>query len=667
MAIVKMEKFTLFVDDGCKQALLGKLQRFENVHFKNLQELPEEEFDFLEADSAAEQVSRLEEQRQKIQFVLDKVSPYAKKPKGLQAYRAGLPEISYEQLVSYASSFDFDQIHKAVAQTDAQIAAIAARRAQLLTEIEEILPWLDLDVSVARLEQLRMVGHLFGTVNRASFAGFTSVVESEFPEVYIEAVGVQKDDCTLLVMFPREAFEEVYQRLKELGFSRVSPKLRDLPQNIITQNEQAVSELDEEARNAGADIAAYAEYYEKLGILQDSCETALEKAHACKNFMRTRSVVMAEGWIPSSEKETLAQMLGDICGPAYYLKYEQVDKDDEEVPIKLKNNALVSPFESITETYSMPRYNEIDPTPVYMPFYWLFFGLMAGDIGYGALMLIGTAIVLAAFKLKEGTRQFIKFFFYLSFAVILGGLVYGGCFGMTVFTPIPTGDGGYKAILDAQTDVTAMLLVSVALGVVHVLIGVWMKGVVHIKNGRPLDALFDAGIWTVTILGGLGWLVGVMGVLPAGVSSVCKWAFLASLLGLALTQGRDSPSLGGKIGNGLYSVYGITSYVGDLASYTRVAALALSGAYIGISFNMMAGMVLEGFASAGILMMIVKGLFGALIFVAGHVINVGLSLLSAYVHTSRLQYVEFFGKFFEGGGVPFKPLKPVINHVTIQK
>jgi V/A-type H+-transporting ATPase subunit I len=318
--------------------------------------------------------------------------------------------------------------------------------------------------------------------------------------------------------------------------------------------------------------------------------------------------------------------------------------------------------------YSLPRYNEYDPTPLMMPFYWLFFGLMVGDIGYGLLLMGGTFAAMKLLDLEDGMKNFMRFFFYLSFAIVGAGFLYGSLFGYTVIKPLPvmvdgvqqidpeTGGLAFKAILDSQLDIVTMIIGSIALGTFHVLFGVAVKGALNLKHRDVAGAIFDSLLWILAVLSGIGLVLQFMapGMLPAPLPSVSGWVFAGSLIGLACTQGRSSPSIGGKIGNGLYGVYGITSYVGDLVSYTRIVALALSGAYIAFSFNLMRDILPAGFA---------RIVFGSLIFVAGQALNLGLSLLSAYVHTCRLQYVEYFGKFYEGGGVPFSPLK--IKHDSV--
>jgi V/A-type H+-transporting ATPase subunit I len=330
------------------------------------------------------------------------------------------------------------------------------------------------------------------------------------------------------------------------------------------------------------------------------------------------------------------------------------------VPIALKNNRFAQAFEDVTAMFAMPRYNEIDPTPLLAPFYILFFGLMVGDAGYGLVLLIATALLLRFAHLKKSMRRFMQFFFFLRFGVIFAGFLYGSFFGfaLDIFKVATAPDGTAKAILSSDYDILVMLIMSVAIGVVQVFFGFGVKAYMAFRDGKPLDAFLDSILWIITLTCGLGMFSGAApDMVPAIVFTVCQYGFFGGLILLFLTQGRSSPSIGGKLGNGLMGVYGITGYIGDFISYSRLTAIALSGAYIASSFNMMAGMIpMPG-----------RILFGTLIFLAGNLLNMGLGFLGAYVHGARLQFVEFFGKFYEGGGVPFKPLAPKNDFIKLKE
>lgn len=652
MAITKMNSFTLLTFRDKKSRLLKDLQKFGDVHFRDLSRDELMESGYLKQDFSQEDITRCESELDKVGFALSKLAPHVPKS-GLTAKRKTL---SYEEFDGFLSGYDYGKVCGCIKEQDDLLAGYRSEISRLRAEIEGLKAWLSLDVSPAELDGLSVARYLVGTVNKTTADSFKVAMERDFPCVYVEFLGSTKDDMAMLILIDPDSYEDVLGASKDLGFSRANLGFRERPTAIVKANEAKIKELELQITAANDAVKARAEEHGSLLIVKDCLRTTLEREKAAQNFLGSETVVFLEGWVPEEDNANFHKIITAACGEDYYLEEAAVEEDSEVVPIKLKNNRLVAAFESITSMYSLPRYNEFDPTPLMMPFYWLFFGLMVGDIGYGLLLMIGTFAASRLLDLKPGMKSFMRFFFYLSFAIVAAGFLYGSCFGYSVFTPLTGPDGQPKAIIDSQMDIVTMIIGSIAIGVVHVLFGVAVKGALCIKRGDIAGAIFDSLFWILAVLSGIGLIIVFMvpGMLPDPLPAICSWVFLASLIGLAATQGRSSPSLGGKIGNGLYGVYGITSYVGDLVSYTRIVALALSGAYIAFSFNLMRDILPGGF---------VKIVFGSIIFVAGQALNFGLSLLSAYVHTCRLQYVEYFGKFYEGGGKPFKPL--TIQHDSV--
>jgi V/A-type H+-transporting ATPase subunit I len=664
MAIAKMNRFTLLTFQSNKDKLMEDMQRFGDVHFRDITADEGQDLDFLRRGHSPSDISRVESELDRVNFALGKLAPYAEKA-GLTAKR---PSLSYAEFHSYLSDYDYGSVCAYLKELDDRSAAIQSEISRIRAENDALRAWMEMDVSPTELDGLTVARSLTGTVNKLAADSFKEAVEGEFPFAYIEFFGAVKDDISLLILSEPDTYEELFAKAKDLGFTRAALGFSGIPRAIVSGNNARISELEGEAAGIKVSIKAKAAEQGNLSIARDCLNTILHRERACENFLRSDSVVFIEGWVPTERDSAFRALIVKACGEDYFLEEEAVESGSESVPIKLKNNGFVSVFENITAMYSMPKYNEFDPTPLLAPFYWLFFGLMVGDIGYGLVLMIGTLAMLKLMDLKEGMKKFIKFFFCLSFAVILAGVLYGSLFGFAVITPLPVLDANgvqqlndagqpmFKAILDSQLDIPTMLIASVALGVVHVLFGVVVKGVLCLRRGDIAGAIFDSLFWILAVLSGIGMILNMMvpGLLPPAIGQSSSWILYGSLIGLACTQGRSSPSIGGKIGNGLYGVYGISSYVGDLVSYTRIVALALSGAYIAYSFNKMAEILPEG---------PVRIIFGFVIMLLGQTLNFGLALLGAYVHTCRLQYVEYFGKFYEGGGVLYKPL--TLQHDSI--
>jgi len=657
MAIVKMNQFTLMTFHSHRPALLKELQKFENAQFKDLQKDKLAKEEYLEK-VASRDLQKYEAALEEVVFSLQKLEPYAGLPKGFKAMMTPSKEITFAEFDTYLETYGYKEICQKVRQKDEQSNAIKSQRSRILGENDALRPWSRLDVAPKEMDRLKSTRAVIGTVNKMASQGFKDTLTKQFPALYIEEAGSVKEDVIYLLLIHNSDYHEVNQFLKQLGFSKTNVSFKEIPKQVIEANIAVLDQLQAEQELLDASWKELGPEYERLAITRDYLETVLEREQVCNRFLKSRKVLIIRGWVPQEDAETFHKIIDAVCGQEVYLEEEAVAKEDEEVPIKLKNNIVVSSFESIIEMYSMPRYGEMDPTPVLSVFYWLFFGFMVGDTGYGLILLIASAIALKFFNLKPGGQRFMRFFFILSFSVIGAGFIYGSFFGFSFFTPLTGTDGAPKAIMDMQQDILLMLIMSVALGVIHIFAALIVKGVGLIRDGDPLGAVFDALTYLLTLSGAIILLLGGMGMLGAPAFDIGKWMSIIGLVSIALTQGRSSKSIVGKIGNGLYEVYGLTGYVGDIVSYTRIAALALSGGYIGLSFNMMAGMVPAGF---------IRIIFGGLIMIAGHAINFGLGLLSAYVHTSRLQYVEYYGKFYEGGGVPYAPFKLKNSFITIKK
>jgi len=659
MAIVKMIKFTLMTFEYHKQSMLKELQKFENVHFRSLSPQEAEAIGVINRAFSPETINYVDTELSKVKFTLNKIDPYAVRPKGFSALTTQPKTMAFHEFDSFIDTYDYQMIYELAKESDERIGVVKSEAARLRAENEALKKWLKLDVSPDEFDKLRQVKAIIGSVNKLAADQFRLRVEGEYPCAYLEFIGELKEDVTMLILIPDAEYEEAFAFFKTLGFAKMPLPFKGIPAQQIIENNKELDRLLQVREAASKRLESLGGEYENLNIAVDYFETVLERERACENFLKMETVVYMEGWVPEESAAEFKQLVAGVCGRDCYIEETAVEKDSTEVPIKLKNNKIVSAFEDVTRMFSMPLYKEIDPTAALMPFYIVFFGFMVGDVGYGLLLLLATWFAKNKLYLSPGMKNFMNFFFYLSFGVIFAGFIYGSFFGFGFFkvsTNINTGEA--KAILDTNVDVLPMLIVSVVMGGVQIFTGLFIKGYMLIRDGKPLAALFDAGFWIIAIGFGIAWLLVAAGVIPARYNNVIMCIFLLSLVGLAVTQGRSAATPVGKVASGIYEVYNLSGYVGDFVSYTRIAALALSGAYIAYSFNIMAGLLAKSF---------IGSIFAVVVFVLGAALNIGLSLLSAYVHTCRLQYVEYFGKFYEGGGIPFTAFSLKNKYLNIKK
>jgi V/A-type H+-transporting ATPase subunit I len=201
-----------------------------------------------------------------------------------------------------------------------------------------------------------------------------------------------------------------------------------------------------------------------------------------------------------------------------------------------------------------------------------------------------------------------------------------------------------------------LLVFSLILGAIHLFVGMGIKAYILIKDGRPVDALCDIFLWYVLLIGLV--LFGIGGSVSAGLAIAGKYMSIVGALGILFTAGRAKKGIVGKLLGGLGSLYGITSYLSDVLSYSRLLALGLATGVISQVINTLGSMA--GGGIGGAIVMLVA-------FVIGHTFNLAINVLGTFVHASRLQYVEFFGKFFEGGGIAFNPFNKKTKYVEIIK
>lgn len=650
MAIVKMKKFTLLTFESKKQKLLKEIQGLSGVEFINLQdeELQDkyEDLKALSKDDMDLECVKYEESLSKAKYGLEFLSKYVPKKSGIKALREEKQSLTLDELGEEVKSSNWIKSYENAKEKDGQLADLDSQVTKLQAEIDILTPWQDLDVSFSEIKSLKNTSYYIGTISKS----YEDTLLQELTNAYVEIVSRSTNDINLLILANKEYDEKVSDILRSVGFTSFKTEHNDVPLKLILDFKHKIEEIRSKKFFVKEEIANHEEDLRNLEIAYDYFASKVERNKVAKNFLKTKNVSAIQGWISEEDSELLTEACKKVLKDEYYIEFEDVKEDEiDDVPIKLKNGELVSAFESVTGMYSYPKYNEVDPTPLLAPFYLIFFGMMVADAGYGLIVLIGSFLALKFLKLSDSMKDFAKFFFYLSFPTIFFGLIYGSFFGDIVKLP--------TQLIDTNKDVNTILILSLALGVIQIFFGLFVKVYSLVKMGKKLDALLDAGSWIIT-LASIGGIVAVKFLdLPSFLGTVFIVTTVIGMVLIVIAGGRAEKSVGAKAGQGLYSLYGITGYVGDLVSYTRLMALGLAGGSIAGALNLLIN-TLPGIAAI---------IIGPVLFILFHIFNLGLSLLGAYVHTARLQYVEYFSKFYDGGGRPFKAFKSSEKYVRIKR
>jgi V/A-type H+-transporting ATPase subunit I len=557
-----------------------------------------------------------------------------------------------------ASGYDVAGVIRTCQRDEARLGEIRSREAELISQRKELEPLAQLPLDLGDLSGTETVAVFFG---QTSPAGFTSL-ESRLAQVsvpyHIERLGTVGRRVYVLVLHPRDA-------------GAVADILRaDLEPASVPETAGTVAETG--ARIA-AELAALAREREEIAAraLELASErTTLQAAYDHLLFSRqrldaqswlgeTERTFVIQGWCPQGALRRLENGLAGLEDATAVSVRDP--RPDEQPPVTLDNKHVAAPFEIVTNIFGWPSYSEIDPTPILAPFFALFFALALTDAGYGLVMMAYCMWMMSRPSTPKGSHKFFRLLTYGGFVTVVIGALTGGWFGNALdFLPpwagFITRAKNAIIILDPVADPMKLMILSLGLGVVHLLFGIGTKMYRNIRDGEVATALMDQGLWLLLLpslaLFGAGGALGM----PA-VSTAAKYVALAAAAGLVLTQGRASKNIIARLGGGLYSLYGLIGYLSDTLSYTRLLALGLATASLGMAINQIALMV-RPVPFVGVIFMLA-------IMAFGHGLSLVINVFGAFIHSGRLQFVEFFSKFFEGGGKAFKPFaeRPRYTHV----
>ena len=396
----------------------------------------------------------------------------------------------------------------------------------------------------------------------------------------------------------------------------------------------------------------YEKYVNDLRILYDVIELDIERVQAESKFLKSDSTFVLEGWLPERVAEATVEQVKQATDNVFIQLLAPEDRD--KPPTLVENNRIVKPYEQITDMYSSPRYREIDPNPIMAIFYFLFFGIMIGDAGYGLILAIAGFIVGTSKKFDVGIKRLALLVGMGGISAIIWGVLFGGYFS------IDFGETKVALLLNPLDKPLLLLVLSIGFGILQIVTGFIIKFVALCKEGKPFSAIFDCGsiilLFAALVLLAIGALPSLSTMLdidvnftpPAGLTTAAIVLAITGVALILLFGGRESPNVFGKVVGGFKGLYGLVNLVSDLLSYCRLFGLCLASCAIGLAFNSL-GDILMGIPVAGYVL-------GVIVLCVLHIFNLALGVLSAYVHDARLQFLEFYGKFYDGGGRLFSPM-----------
>lgn len=636
MAIVKMNKFNLLSFEEKRSSLLNILQDFNYVHFNDL-EISEDE-SYLKEVKNEIKLNAIDESLDKLNYSIETVNKFAEKQK------FDLKRLDLDKVYKAGSNFDFNLIYDELLKLVKEREGLVDKKQTISQKIEDLKPWKDIDTNLNSLYDSKRLYIDTGSISSQFYDALKkTLVEKHLDESLIYRYSEADKLSYIVAMASLEDEEEFKEILREFGFVRIKVRAEGSVQESLKKLEAERKNIEADIEKLEANIADFSKYMEDFYLYESYLKNERKKEASAEFFLKTKSMDVIEGYLPADMTEKFKKDLEEVLKDNYILDIKEASKDDPLVPIILENNKIVEPYESVVETYALPRYNEFDPSFLVAIFYTIFTGFMIGDLGYGLLGVIAT---LTALKLKDfpkSTEKMIKLFLGISLSACVFGFIFGSVFGGIIDVPF-----GW---IDTQNDINTLIIISLIIGGAALFIALGMKAYMYIRDGKPMDAVYDVLFWYMAVGGPIYYIL--------SKNKIGLYLMGIGMVGIVLFAGRDAKSIGGRLGSGLYDLYGITSWVGDFVSFLRLMALVLSGGFVAYAVNVIVKMLFDG-GIGGII-------GGIIVFVVFQLFNMFLSYLSAYVHSLRLIYVEMFNKFYEGGGVRFREMLEDTKEIIINR
>ncbi|MEG1547500.1 MAG: V-type ATP synthase subunit I [Clostridia bacterium] len=600
------------------------------------------------ADSAALDAAESRVQRLKSAFSV--LRPYAEKSK-----LGPKPECTAAELAALLPSSITLCEH--IEELERSLTAVRADMDKHRALIAALTPWQELSSSIEDIHSTRTVRYFTGMLDADAVDMLSDI------NAAIEVFGDGRERALLIACRTDDA-ENIQAALKSVSFNEFSfPKLTGTPAANIASLTAELAEFADKEQSLITSITQYATHRNEIARALDASVIERDRENGKCALGATATAFVLDGWIRSDEEDTVRNAIRSITGDCYI---ELRDPADDEIPPSVvKNNRLITPFESVTNLYSKPDPRGIDGTPLMAPFYFVFFGMMLSDTGYGLVLLLGCLAFLKFMKPSGMMRGIAEVLFLGGISTVVCGFFIGTFFGMDWNTVFGTPSGTFPLLFDPMIEPMSMLYLCFGLGLAHMLFGVSIKVYRCIKARDWAAAIFDNVSWLMIVIGILIFASpSLISGIPAVVSKIGLIMAIAGAALILIFAGRGK-KLASRALSGAGKLYDITGYLSDMLSYARVFALGLSTGVIGQVLNTLGSMFNNAFQN-GLLMQGIGFLLTAALLVALHLFSLGINVLGCFVHCARLQYVEFYGRFYDAGGKNFTPLGYSTRNVRIK-
>ncbi len=657
MAIERLKRATLLVPNSEGKLLTDELYHLGILHLIDIATHFPSALAHLKKPTVSSKEA--EEKLQKLEFLLSILKPVSTTKRPFIEDFFPLPiQIREAELEELLTSFPLDRFYEEGKDIEFQRRSLEAALRDTEQEIQSMkdllgLPW-PLD-KLRRLKKVKLRMVLFPRIYWEALTmdpGATSAASGlAWQEIPIED---KKRVRVLLAFLPQEE-EEVMRVLNLYHFQEITlPAFSGRIEDRLKELESQRKSILEKQRVLKSRLIALTPIITKLEVLSGYWEAQRNKLLQEGSLNCSKRLMFISGYIREKDLPTLEATLQKKSPRA--CAFYRDPQPGEAVPVSLALSRAFRPAKFLVDMFGLPNYFTFDPTPFIVLNFFIFFGLCFSDVVYG-LALIGLSYwFMRRLKTNPTARDFFSLFFYAGISTTIFGALTGGWAG-DLYKPEYLGKGNLLlrlkeslCVIDPLTDILVALVCVLALGVLNQFYALFLLAYKEYRMGRPIDALLDGGLWLLFLPGIIILACSVFFPVSAELKKLARVLVMVCAVGLILTQGRREKGLVPKLLTGLVSLYGImgtygcTSFIGDIISYSRLLALGLTTTIIGMSFNIIAGLV----GSASIVFFILTLIFG-------HTLNFFISIIGAFVHPARLIFLEFFGRFYEVGGLRFRP------------
>jgi len=650
MAVVPMQKIQII---GLRDKLEEAMKFLQQKNIMEMKELSDEISERVKPTTKHDH--DLELKLANLDFAIKLLSDYEKT--GI------LPSpiiLNADNIESIAKTFNYEEVVKQSQKLEEDMVVTKNRLTEIDQEEHSLGPWKELAVHLDTPHITKNTKLTLGVIGKLDYEAFKKAISGLDLAIDFHTISEDQSRTYFSLIFLLSDANQINGLLSEYRVQETELKTASgSVKQYLHDIKKEATKLKNDLEKTKKELTNLAKNLDSLKIVHDYylwkfvCEEKKDLAG------ETEYTFVLTGWAKKEQLEDLKEGMKSKAPGVAIMEVEP--EENEAAPVELRNTGFMKMFESVTRIYGLPLPKEIDPTPLLAAFFIIYFGLCLSDSGYGFIIFALTFVALKFLKIPEESKGLLKLLMWGGLATFIAGILLGGWFGLTpeqapgFLTHMIPGEGGEKIlgfkgqiINPVGSGAIVFLGLAFALGVIQILFGLMVDGYWKIKDGHLMDALLDSFLWIIFLISLLG--LGATGTIEslAPYAGLSKNIALGLTLALILTQGRKSKSIVGKIGFGVLSLYNVVGYFSDVLSYSRIMALGLGTGIIAFAMNTIASIMVDLIPYVGFLV-------GIIVIILGHTLNIALSTLGAFIHSSRLQFVEFFGKFMEGGGEEFKP------------